>query len=338
MHATTGSREGVRFVLNAHGPTFQKYSMLCIKSIRRVCGPEAPIRVYQPDNLPPVPDRTMQFYATHGVELVNFHNEFLPDRLEDLSRVPARHLTLNKVYCLQGMEPGERRLFVDADILFLRDPRPLLDAVTDAAACVQVDTPGAFGGDWAALYKHMEVPYPVRRVQVWERYAYGSAAEPPKVDMIPYFNSGVVYVDSRSKLPDAWLAMCRRLEERIELIPRSYFLDQIALSLAIHDIKAEWTLLPKGMNCTYEVWQYTPDVHLLHYIGFDTLAAAAARFPEVSQALRDVVPKLAREDDLDLRFQLLTQWPRWFRRALWILSSYSERFLGRPLLTRSERT
>jgi hypothetical protein len=92
------------------------------------------------------------------------------------------------------------------------------------------------------------------------------------------------------------------------------------------------------MNCTYEVWRYTPEVHLFHYIGLDTLAAAAARYPEVSQTLKDVVPALAREDGLDLRFRLLTQWPRWYRRALGILSHYSERMFGKPLVRRAERT
>lgn len=328
----------VRFVLNAHGPTFEKYSMLCIKSIRRVCGIDAPIRVYQPDNLPPVSANTIRFYDANGVELVDFHNAFLPDRLDDLSRVPARLLTLNKVYCLQNMQPGERRLFIDADIVFLQDPRPILDTIQDGAACPPVDTPEAFGGDWEALYREMGVPYPERRVRVWERYAYEPEPEPPTLEMIPYFSSGVVYVESRSDLPKRWLGMCRRLEERIDLVPRSFFLDQIALSLAVHQSTESWTLLPRSLNCTYEVWRYTPDVLLFHYVGLDTLAAAIARFPDVSRACREVVPALAREDGLDLRFQLLTQWPRWYRRCLGIVSRYSARLFGRPLLRRAERT
>ena len=85
----------------------------------------------------------------------------------------------------------------------------------------------------------------------------------------------------------------------------------MALTVAAHKTEERYALLPKAMNCTYEVWRYTPDVQIFHYVGFDTLSAAVARFPEVRAACKDIVPRLAREDGLDLRFQLLTQWPRW---------------------------
>jgi hypothetical protein len=337
VRASPAARNPVRFVLNAHGPNFFEHSMLCIKSIRATCGPEAPIRVYQPDNLPPVPEHVREFFARNEVEVETFHNEFLPTKLDDPRTVPARHLTTNKVYCMQHMAAGERRLFVDADIVFLRDPRSCIDLLEDAVACPQVDTPAAFGGDWAQLYQAMNVDFPARRTIVWERYAYGNEPEPSKVQMIPYFSSGVVYSDWRSAVPMAWLDMCSALESRIDLVPRSFFMDQIALTLAVHKTREAWTFLPKSMNCTFEVWRYTPDVQLLHYIGFDTLAAAIARFPEVSAACRPLVQGLAREDGLDLRFRLLTQWPRWWRRSVCIASDACERYFGRPIVVRSER-
>ena len=328
----------LRFVLNSHGLGFDKYSMLCIKSIRYVCGNDVLVSAYCPTNLPPPSDRALRFYERHNVDVVSFHNEFLPDKLTDLHSVPARHLTYNKLYTLHGIEEGERRIFVDADIIFLRDPLPYLTSISEPAACVAVDTPESFSDDWRALYQRLNVPFPSETIEVWKTYVYGNAPEPAKVMIPPFLSSGVICADHRSSLPMHWLEVCREIEGDIKLLSRSFFVDQVGLSVALQKTGQPWHLLPRKFNTTYEVWRFVDDPVFFHYVTLDALAAGTARFPRPKQVMNEIVPRLAREDGLDLRFQLLTQWPRWYRRGLGILSRYTERFIGRTLVARRERT
>ncbi|HKC25854.1 MAG TPA: hypothetical protein VKF32_13990 [Thermoanaerobaculia bacterium] len=328
----------IHFVLNSHGLGFEKYSMLCVKSLRAVCGAGPRVSVFCPDNVAPPPPIALDFYARHGVEVLSFHNELLPARLGDLGAVPARHLTFNKVYAMQGIAPGERRVFLDADIVFLKDPCPYFESISEASGASPVNTPEAFGGDWGALYDAVGVPFPKSRVEVWTRYVYGDAPEPEKVSIPPYFSSGVVYATAASTVPDLWLRMCRELEGRLPLVPRTFFIDQIALSVALEQTARPYRVLPRAFNTTYEIWRFTPDCALFHYVGFDALAAAIARFPEVARAVRPVVKDLAREDGLDLRLGLLTEIPRLYRRSLGILARTTEQVLGFRLPTAKERT
>lgn len=317
----------LRFAVNAHGG-FEEGPMMAVASIRRACGPDVGVLAYRPDNLAPLSERARRFFDRHGVEVRAFHNDFLPDRLEDPAGVPARHLTMNKLWCVRDLEPGERRVFLDADTLLLADPaRDLLD-VEEPAAAAPVDTPEAFGGDWARLYEALGVPFPERRVEVWERYGYGDAPEPPRVEMVPYVNSGVVAVEAGSALPEAWMRTCREIERRLELVPRTFFVDQIALSVALHRTGEPWRLLPRRFNCTYEVFRYVDDPAILHYVTIDTLAAAVGRFPAVEAAARDVVGILAADGGPDLRLRVMTEWPRRARRLAGILSRRVLRPLG----------
>ncbi len=313
----------IEFVLNAHGPSFEIYSMICIKSIIFACK-NPRIKVFRPTNLPQISRGTKDFYERNSVEVVDFHNDFLPDFLANPKAVPARHLTLNKLYCLQGMRPADRRLFLDADTLVMVDPRPKLASLKSLVACPPVDTPEAFGGDWRKLYEAMNIDFPSKRLLGWERYAYGKEKLGPMIEMVPYFCSGVVYADGRSQLPDVWKQICRRLEENLDLIPKSYFLDQIALSVALHATREDWTELSRSYNCHFETLGVVDEVRILHYLNFDALSAVIARRPEIRVRCREIFNALAVEDGVDMRFRVLTEWPRKWRRLIGIIQ---ERFL-----------
>jgi hypothetical protein len=327
----------IRFVLNAHGPTFENYSMLCISSIIRAC-PDPLISVYCPRNLPPLSPRALRFYERHEVEIVEFKNEYLPEHLEDLQSVPARHLTLNKIYCLDGLVSNERRLFLDADTIIIRDPRPYLATLDTPIACPPVDTPEAFGGDWRQLYDELNIPFPSRTIRVWERYSYGNEPEAPMVDMVPYFCSGVLFVDGRSSLPARWKEVCAQLDKNLHLIPRSYFLDQIALSAAVQATGEPWTLLSRGFNCHFETLPRVTDLSILHYLNFDALSTCVAHNASVSEICDALTSQLAREDGLNLRWSVMTQWPRWFRRARTIVAGHMRRLLRLPEPVKKIRT
>ena len=327
----------IHFVLNSHGLGFDKYSLLCIKSIRHVCGNDVQISVYCPDNLPSPSDLALRFYDRHNVNIEYFHNEFLPAKLTDLTTVPSRHLTYNKLYTLTNIKQGERRIFIDADIIFLKDPRSYFETIQESTACVAVDTPESFPGDWQELYQNLGVPFPQETIEVWQTYPYGNALEPPKVRIPPFFCSNVIAVSNYSNLPTHWLSVCKELDDNIHWLPRSYFVDQVGLSIAVQKAAQPFHLLPRCLNTAYEIWPYVDTPVFFHYVTFDTLAAGTARFPELKKIMHEIVTSLAREDGLDLRFQLLTEYPRLYRRALNVLLKYSEKFLGAKFHNTKER-
>lgn len=321
------SPQDIEFVLNAHGVDFERYSMICIKSIRMTCL-DARVAVYQPTNLPDLTPRALKFYKKNNVHIRPFTNSFLPEFVGDARKVPARHLTLNKLACLQGIARGEHRLFVDADTIVLNDPRPYLTALTESIACPPVDTPEAFGGDWARLYRDVGVDYPAKRITVWERYSYGKEPPAPTVEMVPYFCSGVIYARDDSPVPRLWVDMCEKLERRIDLIPRSYFLDQIAFSVAVQASGMPWHLLPRSFNTHFETLRHVDRVNILHYLNFDALAATIARDERIGNFCRILFERLAIDDGLDLRLQTLTEVPRKLRRLRQILESRVFHMLG----------
>jgi hypothetical protein len=323
--AAPAQERRLRFVLNAHGLKFEAYGLLCVASLRHWCGDRVAIRVYQPDNLPPCSERALQFLQRRNVEVVNFHNPWLPDRLNDLHSVPARHLTYNKLFTLLDVEPGEQRVFLDADQVLLGDPTSLLLAQKAPAGLVAADTPESFAGDWDELYRQMGVSPTSRRIQMWESYSYGKKPEPARIKTHPYFCSGLVSVTANSMLPNLWLRFSRELELQADILTFTYFVDQVSLPLAAAASGQEWDLLSNRFSATPHVFRFIHNPLHFHYWEFHALAAQAARTPSLHTHLRQITGELKQETGIDLRFELLTQWPRLFGRAKHLARNQMER-------------
>jgi hypothetical protein len=305
----------LRFVLNIHGPSFEVYGLLCVASLRHWCGDRVAIRAYRPDNLPPCSPRALRFLQSRQVEIVDFHNPWLPDRLDDPRTVPNRHLTYNKLFTLLDVEPGEQRVFLDADQVLLGDPTTLLLAQQAPAGLVAADTPESFQDDWDALYQSMGLEPTTRRISMWRSYAIGNQSEPPLIETHPYFCSGLVSVTATSSLPEHWLNFSAELERRIDSLTLSYFVDQVSLPLAAAASGQDWDLLSPRCSATPHVFRFIEDPILFHYWQWHALAAQAARTASLHAHLRQITGELQRETGIDLRFQLLTQWPRWYGRV-----------------------
>jgi hypothetical protein len=305
----------LRFALNAHGPRFEVYGLLCVASLRHWCGNRVEIRVYQPDNLPPCSEAARRFFERREVELVSFHNPWLPERLEDPRSVPARHLTYNKLFTLLDVEPTEQRVFIDADQVLLGDPTELLLKQEAPAALVATDTPEWFSENWDDFYQRMGLKPSSRRMNLWQTYALGKEPEPPMVETSPHICSGLVSVTADSLIPQRWLDLATELEATIETLQQSFFVDQVSLTLAAEASHQPWELLPRRCSTTPQVFRFIEAPLFFHYCGFDALSAQAARTPELHTHLRTITAELRAETGIDLRLALLTQWPRWFRRA-----------------------
>ena len=305
----------LRFVLNAHGPKFEVFGLLCVASLRHWCGDRVAIRVYRPDNLPRCSERALQFLKRRNVEVVEFHNPWLPDQLDDIRSVPARHLTYNKLFTLLNVEPGEQRVFLDADQVLLGDPTSLLLAQKAPAGLVAADTPESFVGDWDALYRKMGVAPTLRRIWMWETYSFGHQPEPARIQTHPYFCSGLVSVTASSKLPDLWLQYSRELELKADILTLTYFVDQVSLPLAAAASGQDWDVLSNRCSATPHVFRFIKNPLHFHYWEFHALAAQAARTPVLYSHLKQITEELKRETGIDLRFELLTEWPRLYRKA-----------------------
>jgi hypothetical protein len=316
----------LRFALNAHGPNFEVYGLLCVASLRQRCDDRIAIRVYQPSNLPPCSAKARRFLERRNVEVVEFHNPWLPDHLEDPRAVPARHLTYNKLFTLLDVEPDEQRVFIDADQVLLGDPTPLLGAQQAPAAVVATDTPEWFRGDWDAMYCRMGLAPSKRRIKLWQTYTYGNQPEPPTVESHPSLCSGLVSVTAESRIPELWIQFASELERRIETLELSFFVDQVSLSLAAEASGEPWQLLPRRFSATPQVFRFIDSPLFFHYCNFDALAAQSARTPELHRHLKQITGELKDECAIDLRFQLLTQWPRWGRRVKTMARNRLRRF------------
>lgn len=306
------------FALNAHGPRFERYALLCTASIRHWCGDRVKIRVFQPDNLPPCSPAALAFFARHHVEVINFYNPWLPRRLDDPRKVPARHLTYNKLFTLLDVEPDEQRVFLDADQVLLGDPIPVLSNQPACTKLVAADTPESFIGDWDQLYRDVGIPPTDRRITMWSTYSFGHDPEPPQIVTHPYFCSGLVSVTATSRLPRLWLHYTEVLEHQINKLLLTYFVDQISLPLAVQASGQAWDLLPVQCSTTPHVFRWIDNPLFFHYWDLDALAAQAARTSLLHAHLSQITSQLRREVGLDMRFQLLTQLPRWRRRLLGI--------------------
>jgi hypothetical protein len=255
------------------------------------------------------------------VEVVGFHNPWLPERLDDLRSVSARHLTYNKLFTLLDVEPGEQRVFLDADQVLLGDPTEILLGQQAPSGVVAADTPESFLGDWDQLYCDFKLQPTGRRITMWRTYSFGNQPEAPLIETHPYFCSGLVSVRATSTLPHLWLSLTEELERRIDSLALTYFVDQISLTLAVAASEQPWDLLPVQCSATPHVFRFIESPLLYHYWELDALAAQAARTPSLHAHLRQITAQLEREVGLDLRFQLLTQWPRWGRRVKGIVKS-----------------
>jgi hypothetical protein len=144
----------------------------------------------------------------------------------------------NKVSCLRIPTQARRLVFLDSDMLLAR-------AFADGSA---------FAAPFAA--KPADLANVAER-RYWRR-AYAAAGLRLPAGRVatsidnrlvpPYFNAGVVAVDPRTGLGDAWLDCCRRIDAKWGVPLKRPHLDQIALPVAVHKLGLPYTCLAERHN------------------------------------------------------------------------------------------
>jgi hypothetical protein len=148
----------------------------------------------------------------------------------------------NKIFACQHNFEEKYVVFLDTDTVLLRE-FDVKDLVDGSAMLKLKPANRANIRQWQEIYDTAKIKIPIQRV----------FSGIDKVEMPPYFNSGVIVMNSKiiKKLTTYWQKYFLWLSEEKaskELRFPLFHRDQIALALAIADIKIEFELLRENFN------------------------------------------------------------------------------------------
>jgi ubiquinone/menaquinone biosynthesis C-methylase UbiE len=186
----------------------------------------------------------------------------------------------NKLRFLQQSDLSryDHILLLDCDTLVVQNP--LTSLTGERLQAKMVPRRGIPHELFEKIFRLFDVPLPGRN------YEYSVSKELS----IPYFNTGVVCLHKAqlTNLVPAWIEFVNRLIERIELIAeREWFIEQVALSLALAATGSQFGVLGNEMNFQIHVFPgevYEPrlegiDPRIIHYHRGVTARDEIARSP-----------------------------------------------------------
>jgi hypothetical protein len=145
----------------------------------------------------------------------------------------------NKLACLAVPTAAEKIVFLDSDILCLRDlPDDTRMATAFAAKPADLRTFSASAGDWQPAYAAARVEMPDAHLPTTVSGEFG----------LPYFNSGVVFADAAADLGTAWIRCARAIDGTASMRPHRHWLDQVSLAVAVRELSLEFTSLDENYN------------------------------------------------------------------------------------------
>ena len=175
----------------------------------------------------PRPEVLEQFERMN-VRLVEIENQIDPD-----------YPIGNKISCLCIDTDKDKQVFVDSDILCLREFRGGEEfRAAFNAKPADVLTFGRDESVWEHAYASMGLMPPDTRVE----------ATISGESMLPYFNAGFIAVDSGLGFGEAWRAACAAIDAEPKVQPKRPWLDQIGLPVAAHKLGLEIGLLTERHN------------------------------------------------------------------------------------------
>lgn len=171
-----------------------------------------------PHDRPPSP-HTLGFLRSLGVNLAPIRNPIAPD-----------YPIGNKLACLVIPTPSDDLLFLDSDIVCLREPGARFWSPACQFAARPTDFADITAADWDEACQWLGQPK-------FELDQHSCISREP----IPaYFNSGCVAVRDPIALYDRWVHFARLLNDKERLPFTRPFLDQISLSFALRELN--WRL------------------------------------------------------------------------------------------------
>ncbi len=173
------------------------------------------------------PDTRAQLHE-FGVRMVPIENPIDPD-----------YRIGNKLACIDVPTSADKIVFLDSDILCLRDfGDPDCLRVPFAAKPADLRTFAAAAETWAPLYAAVNVELPTLRLPTTVSGEFGLA----------YFNSGVIFVDNELKFGQAWIDCANAIRGTPTMREQDHWLDQVSLPLALHRLHLAYTALDERYN------------------------------------------------------------------------------------------
>jgi len=145
----------------------------------------------------------------------------------------------NKLACFDVPTRADRIVFLDSDMLCLRDfGEPDCLRVPFAAKPADLRTFAADAEAWQPLYAAAVVELPQLRLPTTVSGEFGLA----------YFNSGVIFADAASGLGTAWIECARTILEVPAMREQRHWLDQVSLAIAVHKLGLAYSGLDERFN------------------------------------------------------------------------------------------
>ena len=182
----------------------------------------------------------------------------------------------NKI--LAAMEPRDTAfsMFVDSDVLFIKDNEPTNLVSDEKVSCsVAASMIWAEQSIWDTIYGALDMDIPPERYPLMRR---------SRGAVIPYFSSGLVAfpendVTGKGRFPDVWYETAQILDRVDTLDRRRPYLDQMSLTAAIRRAGLDWNILPEAQHYIMGgklKGQQLPDspIYTIHYRTLRNLRAA----------------------------------------------------------------
>lgn len=164
-----------------------------------------------------------------GVRIEYFENPIEGNHLGDV-------LT-NKIYCLQISTTMDKLVFLDSDLLCLRqfDGHERFAVPFNAAPTFL-----ATGRNWESIYQAVGIQMPSERINP----LFSDELQPP------YFNSGFVAIETSlaTELSHTWLDCFQTITSSGAMEDNPYFREQVSLSVALIKMKLPYDALDKSYN------------------------------------------------------------------------------------------
>lgn len=250
---------------------------------------------------------TYELFERMGVRIEYFNNPISGDRLGDL-------LT-NKLYCFQIPTKMEKTVFLDSDLLCLRE---FVGNRRFAAPFNAAPTFLATGRNWESIYEAVGLSLPKETMTP----LFSEDTQPP------YFNSGFVGISTElaPALFDTWLDCFNTINETKVMEDNLYFREQVSLSLAVIKMGLPYDTLDKNYNFwvkahpldkqklpffLHHTWPNPPVYHQPHLI--ELVRSLVDSYPEMK-------PLVAK-----------TRW-KYYLRPAWMIAINQKMFAQRPTL------
>ncbi|WP_299349482.1 hypothetical protein [uncultured Shimia sp.] len=211
----------------------------------------------------------------------------------------------NKILACLEPRDSTYSMFVDSDVLFLRDNQPSNIIKEGHVSCsMAASMLWAEQSIWDDIYGALDMDIPEERYALMRR---------SKGEVIPYFSSGLVVFPEndtgKGRFPDVWYETAQIVDKVETLDRRRPYLDQMTLPAAIRRAGLNWNILPEeqhfilGGKLRGKSLPEDQDVYTIHYRNKQNLKdvghlKTARRYLQEATGQR-FVARLAPQDETD---------------------------------------